>query len=87
MSQRLPEINALQCSMQECAVRAWRLNERARLARVGPRRDFLKTMASAYMSFGLAQSHEDFGVEAEKVSELRAGAYRKLQSARDLCRI
>ena len=47
----------------------------------------LRLMSDAYMDYGLAQSHEDFGVEGGTVWALRASAIDKLRQARELVRM
>jgi hypothetical protein len=90
MSLRLPELNALTLNVGGLCIRAYRLRCKADAAAergAGKRAFMLKTMSDAYMSYGLAQSHEDFGVESEKVEELRQGGVRKLQQARAIAKI
>jgi hypothetical protein len=87
LSLHLTELNALQLDMPALTLRAYRLRCRANVTRNPVRAQMLRTMSDAYMSFGLAQTHADFGVAHEAVEDLRQGGIRKLRRARALAKM
>lgn len=81
MSRFATEAGLLRLNSDDCAIRARLLRDRRRASTADPiRLRMLRLMEDAYLAFGLAKMHEEFG--SDRAPGLKVFGYQKLSEAR-----